>query len=341
MKVLVTGANGLIGKDAVRQLLEQGYDVRAIDINEESAHPDVEYAMCDVRDFDAVREQVRGCDSVIHLAALPSPIYATGSVTFHINVTGTYNVYEAAAQEGIKRITQASSVNAIGVTWTVGEFVPDHFPIDETQSQQTTDPYSLSKQLSEDIGAYFWRRDKISSTAIRLPAVFPAEFFKSEDYYAMRDTAAGYIDEFLKIPEDEWKRLLVKVRKHTLAFRAERALEFGTKKEKPPEDQVDGITHNLWDAYLWHRNMLWGLVDVRDTVQAFIKSLTADFKGSQPLFINDTGNFAEYDAKTLVRLFFPDVAILEGQLEGKASLISIKKAQHLLGFEPQYSVRET
>ncbi len=74
MKVLVTGANGLIGAVTVSYLLERGYEVRAVDLTEETKLNDVEYADCDIRDYDAVRKQVRGCDAVVHLAALPSTI---------------------------------------------------------------------------------------------------------------------------------------------------------------------------------------------------------------------------------------------------------------------------
>ena len=46
------------------------------------------------------------------------------------------------------------------------------FPIDEDHPTYTTDPYSFSKQVIEDIGAYFWRREGISSVFLRFPAVY-------------------------------------------------------------------------------------------------------------------------------------------------------------------------
>lgn len=339
MKVLVTGANGLIGKVTVQQLQESGYEIRAIDIGEDTELIDVEYARCDVRDYDALREQMRGCHLVVHLAALPSPTHASGPVTFDINVMGTYNVFEAAAQEGIRRICQASSVNAIGLTWTLNDFFPDYFPIDEGQSAFVTDPYSLSKRVSEEIGDYYWRRDGISNTALRLPGVFPANFYKSEQYYEMRDRGQAFLNDFLQLPEVEQQRQLAEVRTKVIEFRTARRLEYPLKQGKPAPEEMGEISDGLWEAYNWYRHMLWTLIDVRDSVQAIEKSLTARFEGSHPLFINDTHNFLQYDVRTLTGLFFPDADWKE-ELTGQESPISIQKASDLIGFEPEFSVRD-
>ena len=72
MKVLVTGANGLIGAVTVSYLLERGYEVRAVDLTEETKLNDVEYAACDIRDYNAVRKQVRGYDAVYLIPLLGS-----------------------------------------------------------------------------------------------------------------------------------------------------------------------------------------------------------------------------------------------------------------------------
>jgi NAD(P)-dependent dehydrogenase (short-subunit alcohol dehydrogenase family) len=340
MKVLVTGANGLIGKVTVRYLLERGYSVRAIDIAEETDLEDVEYAACDVREYTALQQQMRGCETVVHLAALPSPTHDIGPVTFDINVTGTFNVFEAAAQGGIKRICQASSVNAVGLTWTLNDFVPDCFPIDESQSAFVTDPYSLSKRMSEEIGDYYWRRDGISSTALRLPGVYPARFYKSEQYYEMRDKGRIFMNKFLQLSAGEQQRRLAAVREKVLAFRSARRLEYPIKESKPSPEEMEGISDGLWTAYMWYRHMLWTQVDVRDAAQAIEKSLTASFEGSHPLFINDTHNFLQYDVRVLAQIFYPDVTKWKEDLRDKEALISIKKAQALIGFEPNYSVQD-
>src|SRR5689334_13356578 len=122
MRVLITGAAGFIGRVITGHLLERGYEVRLIDL---AAAPDLpDYTACDIMDFEAVRGQARGCDAVVHMAALASPLKAPGQEVYRVNVLGTFNVFEAAAKEGIRRVVQASSINAIGCAWNTGEFSP-------------------------------------------------------------------------------------------------------------------------------------------------------------------------------------------------------------------------
>ena len=105
-------------------------------------------------DFGALKAQMQGCEAVVHLAAFRGPGMAPGQAVFHVNVAGTFNVYEAAAQAGIKRVVQASSINAIGCGWSIDEIHPQYFPIDEDHPRITNDPYSFSKQMVEDIADY-------------------------------------------------------------------------------------------------------------------------------------------------------------------------------------------
>ena len=110
-------------------------------------------------------------DGVVQLAAIPNPAGGTAPDIFHINCTGTFNVYQAAAEEGIKRAVSTSSINALGSNFGVKAFQLSYFPIDEKHPQQTTDAYSLSKQILEETAEYFSRRDGISGVCLRLPAV--------------------------------------------------------------------------------------------------------------------------------------------------------------------------
>ena len=116
-------------------------------------------------------DQTLEIDGVVQLAALPNPTGGTAPDIFHINCTDTFNVYQAAAEEGIKRAVSASSINALGSNFGVKAFQLSYFPIDEKHPQQTTDAYSLSKQILEETAEYFSRRDGISGVCRRLPAV--------------------------------------------------------------------------------------------------------------------------------------------------------------------------
>jgi nucleoside-diphosphate-sugar epimerase len=177
MKIFVTGGLGVVGKPVVRRLVQNGHQVRVVDRQAGDCVEGVECIPCDVTDFAAVREQVRGQEAIVHLAAIPAPMMASGEEIFRINCAGTFNVYEAAAQEGIHRIATASSINWLGFYYGVRSSDIHYFPVDEDHPNFTTDAYSFSKQVTEDIAAYYGRREGISSTCLRMPGVIE---FKEE-----------------------------------------------------------------------------------------------------------------------------------------------------------------
>ena len=178
MRVLITGGAGLVGSPICRRFVSIGWDVRVIGLEPDCDLSGVTYAHCDIRDFDALAAHVAGCDAIAHLAAIPSTRTHPNHALFDINVAGTYNVFEAAARAGVKRIAQASSINALGGYWGCDDRQFDYFPLDEDHPTHTTDAYSFSKQLVEDIAAYFWRRAGISSVSFRLPAVWTRRHYQ-------------------------------------------------------------------------------------------------------------------------------------------------------------------
>jgi nucleoside-diphosphate-sugar epimerase len=103
--VLVTGMSGLIGR-ALRKQLEARFDLRALN------RGPVEGVPChraDIGDLEAIAPAFEGVDTVVHLAAdatSPNPPWES---ILHNNVTGTYNVYEAARRAKVKRVVFASS----------------------------------------------------------------------------------------------------------------------------------------------------------------------------------------------------------------------------------------
>lgn len=336
MRVLVTGGLGLIGRTVVNRLLAKGWDIRVIDIAKESDLPDSIYSVCDITDFEAVRSAVRDCDAIVHMAALRSPYMASAPDLFRINVQGTFNLYEAAAHEGIKRVVQASSINAIGCAWKINDFAPPYLPIDENLPTNTDDVYSYSKQAIESIGAYYWRRDGISGVGFRFPWVYPPSYFKSEHYYERRNAMRKLMDDLLQKSEAERNSLLALARQRALDYRVTRPLEYPANKPAPANDE--GMDHLLWQAYTFDRYNLWVFVHVEDAAQAVEKSLTADYEGSHPLFINDDHNWMNYDSRTLADLFFPEITDWKQDISGTQALVSINKARNLIGFAPEFTI---
>jgi nucleoside-diphosphate-sugar epimerase len=331
-KVLVTGGAGRIGRATTERLLQHGYDVRVLDLHSNDALPGAEYVIGDLNDYERLREQIRGCDSIIHLAAIAAPSLAPGYEVFRVNVAGTFNVFEAAAAEGVRRVVQASSINAIGCAWSVHDIAPQYFPIDEDHPRLTDDPYSLSKAMVEDLGAYYWRRDGIASVGMRFPWVYPGGYAQSDEYRRKMEVGRSLMDELCALSEAERQARLADARVSALDYRARRSLEFPVKEARP-----SFYDDPLWYAYAFDRFNFWAFVDVRDAAQSLEKALTADFEGSHALFISDHHNWLGYDTRTIAGLFFPETSLRES-LSGSQAMLSIEKARTLIGFEPEYSV---
>lgn len=107
-RILVTGMSGLIG-GAVRQRLESGYELTALN---RSPVPGVPTVQADIADFDAILPAFEGQETVVHLAAS-----ARGRDPWERvrdpNLIGTYNVFEAARQARVSRVIFASSGSTI------------------------------------------------------------------------------------------------------------------------------------------------------------------------------------------------------------------------------------
>lgn len=168
MRLAVTGGNGGIGRAIIAQALARGDEVVSIDRSEPGeARDGLRSVVAEVRDYDAVLAAVAGCDAVIHMAAIPFPFRDPDHVVHNNNVVGSYNVMRAAIEVGIRRICQASSVNAIGLSYSrEGRF--DYFPIDEEHPNHTEEAYGLSKWICEQQADTFVRRyDDLQIASIR------------------------------------------------------------------------------------------------------------------------------------------------------------------------------
>lgn len=340
MKVLITGGAGLIGKATTERFVSKGWDVRVIGLETAPELPGAEFVTCDITDYDALRQQMQGCQAVVHLAAIRGPQLAAGHTLFQVNVAGTFNVFEAAAAEGIRRVVQASSINAFGCAYSLVDIAPQYLPIDEDHPTYTTDPYSYSKEAVEDIGRYFWRREGISSVALRFPAVYASTFRASETSSRYRQAMTSLLDKLAALPETERRERLAFARQGALEWRKQRPLEFkdGKRPEPLPRETEDEL---LISAYAMDRFNFWSFIDVRDAAQSLEKGVTAPYEGAHALFVNSRHNWLDYDSMSLVRLFFPDSRVLQGALAGSSTLVSIDKACALIGFEPEYPAEDS
>ncbi len=158
MRIAVTGGNGDMGRSLIPYLLEQDHTVVSIDRALPAANlAGVNFIIADTRDFGQFVASIRGCDALIHLAAIRSPVNHPDPVIYADNTIGSYNALSAASALGIKRVCLASSINAIGGAFNRSPKY-DYFPVDEKHSTYAEDPYSLSKWVLEQQGDAFARR---------------------------------------------------------------------------------------------------------------------------------------------------------------------------------------
>ena len=111
-RVLVTGLSGLIGR-ALRKQIEGRVELRALN---RSAVDGLPCHRADIADLEAIAPAFEGVDTVVHLAADVTSLNPPWESIVNNNVTGTYNVYEAARQAKVKRVVFASSgATVVGV----------------------------------------------------------------------------------------------------------------------------------------------------------------------------------------------------------------------------------
>jgi nucleoside-diphosphate-sugar epimerase len=159
MRIAITGGSGLVGREVIRLALTQGHSVVSIDRVPPTASlaDNVTFIQASITEYADFEQALQGCDALIHLAAYPTPLEHPDYEVHNNNVVGSYNALSAAARLGIKRVCQASSVNATGASYSRQPRY-DYFPLDEQHPTYNEDPYSLSKWICELQADSFARR---------------------------------------------------------------------------------------------------------------------------------------------------------------------------------------
>lgn len=187
-KILVTGADGFIGSHLTETLVRQGYKVKAfvlynsfnswgwLDTLHKDIKENIEIFSGDVRDPHGVKEAMKGCDAVLHLAALIAIPYSYHSPNTYVdtNVKGTLNVLQAARELGISRVVHTSTSEVYGTA----KFVP----ITEEHPLQGQSPYSATKIAADQLAYSFY-------ASFDLPVVIARPF----NTYGPRQSARAVI----------------------------------------------------------------------------------------------------------------------------------------------------
>ncbi|NOU97988.1 NAD-dependent epimerase/dehydratase family protein [Paenibacillus sp. LMG 31456] len=186
MKIGVTGANGKVGSYVVNELLEHGYEVKAITWKHWDDSP-VEQVQADMTSLEQVQRAVEGCEGIIHLAAFASPSGAVEPFVFQNNVMSVYNVLLTSGLAGIQRVSVASSDCAFGITFSHKETKPIYLPMDELHPTVPDNCYGLSKVVGEQVAEGMAKRFDMSIASMRITHVIGEEEYGRKDYLNMRD----------------------------------------------------------------------------------------------------------------------------------------------------------
>jgi UDP-glucose 4-epimerase len=142
--ILVSGGGGFVGVPTVRALLAEGARVRVLDV---ASSPRLEALNCEVVTADianeaAVNGACEGIDGVVHLAVLPLTAANTDhEAAFRVNVRGSFNVFRAAGDQGVKRVVYSSASSAYGP--------PQEVPIPESHPLRPNAVYPATKAAAE------------------------------------------------------------------------------------------------------------------------------------------------------------------------------------------------
>ena len=177
MKVLVTGANGLIGCQVVRELLRKGYDVRAF-VRETSdlrslQGLDVELVYGDILMSETLPRAMKGCGMVFHVAAVFA-YWGYDKVGLKtIAGQGTRNVIQAAAEAGVKKIVLTSSSAVLGSN-------DEPVPVNENHKMDREEflPSYVEAKIEQEEEAFQFARD----LGLELVAVCPTITVGGPDY---------------------------------------------------------------------------------------------------------------------------------------------------------------
>jgi uronate dehydrogenase len=171
--VLLTGAAGGLGTLMRGLLPSYGYDLRLFDMQPIKDAPDgTTVITADLADRAALREAVRGVDAIMHLAGIS--LESSFDKILRANIEGTYNLYEAAREEDVRRIVFASSNHAVGFTpRPQGSPVPADalIPVDTPRRPDTY--YGLSKCFGEDLAQLYADLHGIDTVSVRIGSCFP------------------------------------------------------------------------------------------------------------------------------------------------------------------------
>lgn len=176
-KILVIGGAGFIGSFLVSELLKSNVGKVVIYDNfargkSSNLTKSLENHRCeiypnggDVRDIDTLNDAMKGCDAVVHLAAMwLLHCKDFPRTAFHVNIEGTFNVLEACVNNKVKRLVYSSSASVYGDASEV--------PMTETHPFNNKNFYGATKIAGEAMCRAYYDRYGLSYVGLRYMNVY-------------------------------------------------------------------------------------------------------------------------------------------------------------------------
>ena len=159
-KILVTGASGHLGGMLFNSLSAIGYkNLIGTDLKKKNIKKNQKFILGNLKNFKTIVKMTKGIHAIVHFGAIP--IEDTQQNILHNNIIGTYNLFEAARVNKVKKIIFASSNHAIG-------FHRRTTRLNQFSNQRPDSHYGLSKAFGEELSRFYADKFNIKSLCIRI-----------------------------------------------------------------------------------------------------------------------------------------------------------------------------
>ena len=197
MKILITGAAGLIGKEVTKGLVAAGHDVLATDLVKDDLSPAQKFVVGDLVSDEFISQLDFRCDAIVHLGSIPRPGIESDEKVLHNNVMGTYHVFANAVENNVPLVIYASSLSIYGFAWSTGTS-PDYVPVDEKHPLYHFESYALSKEVNERSADMWANRSETAFVGLRIPHTHTNLVF-TELAQKMRERDKAILEQGAKI----------------------------------------------------------------------------------------------------------------------------------------------
>jgi len=159
-KILVTGASGHLGGMLFKAMAKIGYtNLLGTDLKKKNIEKNEKFITANLRNLKSTVKISKGVYAIVHFGAIP--VEDTQKNILQNNIIGTYNLFEAARINKVKRVIFASSNHAIGFHRRITR-------LNEFSMQRPDSHYGLSKAFGEDLSRLYADKFNIKSMCIRI-----------------------------------------------------------------------------------------------------------------------------------------------------------------------------